>query len=367
MLQKAEDLRRRTGIAQEKAELLGKYGQHTARRYHFVVALLAALVVVAVGSLKLGSVSLDYQTIFMVLCNKLFQTDYPCSDIAVTVIWELRLPRICMGIVVGAGLALAGVTMQVILRNPLASPYTLGMASAAGFGAALSLVTNVGFWGGNDLWTISNAFLFSLLSSMLVIGLARLRQISAGTLILAGIAMMFLFSALTSLLQYVGSNEEIAAVVFWLMGNLSRSSWPKVFLVAAAVVGILPVLFRYSWDYNALSSGDETAKSFGVNIGRVRFISLAAASLVVAASICFVGTIAFVGLVAPHITRMIIGGDHRFLLPASGLLGAVLLLTADTAARTIISPVVLPVGILTSFLGVPLFVYLIIKRRRNYW
>jgi len=350
-----------------KANLLSRYQQYTARKYHFILVLLAGLVVAAMVSLKLGAVPLDFQTIAKVLGNKLFGADYAVDNIAVTVIWELRLPRICMGIVVGAGLALAGVTMQVILRNPLASPYTLGMASAAGFGAALSLVANVGFWGGHELWTITNAFLFSLLSSLLVIGLARLRQVSAGTLILAGIAMMFLFSALTSLLQYIGSNEEIAAVVFWLMGNLSRSTWPKTAMATAAVVGIMPVLLRYSWDYNALASGDETARSFGVNIGRVRFVSLALASLVVAASICFVGTIAFVGLVAPHIARMIIGGDHRFLLPAASLLGAVLLLIADTAARTVLSPVVLPVGILTSFLGVPLFVYLIVKRRRDYW
>ena len=354
-------------VAGKKAELLGNYRRHTSRKHHFILALLAALAAAVMFSLGQGSVPLDYQTIAMVLCNKLFGTDYACGDIAVTVIWELRLPRICMGIVVGAGLSLAGVTMQVILRNPLASPYTLGMASAAGFGAALSLVAGVGLGSGSEIWTITNAFVFSLLSSLMVVGLSRLRQVSSGTLILAGIAMMFLFSALTSLLQYIGSNEEIAAVVFWLMGNLSRASWPKTAITAVAVLGIMPVLLRYSWDFNALASGDETARSFGVNIGRVRFISLALSSLVVAASICFVGTIAFIGLVAPHIARMIIGGDHRFLLPAASLLGALLLLTADTAARTILSPVVLPVGILTSFLGVPLFVYLLVKRRRDYW
>ena len=349
-----------------KAKLLGEYGRYTARKYNFILAMSLVLVLTALVSVKFGSVPLGYQDIAVVLGKKIFNIGCPSSDIAMTVVWELRLPRICMGIVVGAGLALAGVVMQVVLRNPLASPYTLGMASAAGFGAALSFVLNLGVGRGSELWTVTNAFVFSLLSSMLVIGLARLRQVSSGTLILAGIAMMFLFSALTSLLQYLGSNEEIAAVVFWLMGNLSRSTWPRVALTSAAVLGILPVLLRYSWDYNSLAAGDETARSFGVNIGRVRFISLALASLIVASAICFVGTIAFVGLVAPHITRMIIGNDHRFLLPASGLFGAVLLLGADTAARTVLSPVVLPVGILTSFLGVPLFVYLIIKKRREY-
>jgi len=348
-------------------EVRRSYEAFTVHKYHFVFFLFILLVAMAVISLNLGSVSLGPKNILISISNRLFLTKFDCGEMTSTIIWELRLPCICMGIIVGAGLAMAGTTMQVVLRNPLASPYTLGMASAAGFGAALSLVANVGWWGGNELWTVTNAFFFSLLSSLIVLGLSKLRQVSAGTLILAGIAMMFLFSALTSLLQYLGTSEEVTAVVFWLMGNLSRATWPKVALIAAAVLGTLPVFLRLAWDFNALAAGDETAKSFGVNVGRVRLLALALASLVTAASICFVGTIAFIGLVAPHIARMIIGGDHRFLLPAASLIGAVLLLAADTAARTVLSPIILPVGILTSFLGVPLFIYLITKRRKEYW
>ena len=262
---------------------------------------------------------------------------------------------------------MAGATMQVVLRNPLASPYTLGMASAAGFGAALSIIAGVGLFSGGEVMTVANAFFFSLLSSLLVLGLSRLRSITPGTLILAGIAMMFLFSASTSMLQYTGANEEITAVVFWLMGDLSRSTWAKTGLAALVVLAVLPVFLRLAWDFNALAAGDETARSFGINTARIRLVALVLASLVTSAAICFVGTIAFIGLVGPHIARMIVGADHRFLLPASCLIGAVLLLAADTTARTILSPIVLPVGILTSFLGVPLFIYLIIKRRREYW
>lgn len=348
-------------------EVRRSYEAFTVHKYYFIFFLCVMLAVMALISVNLGSVHLGYKNILLSISNRLFLTGFDCGKMTSTIIWELRLPCICMGIIVGAGLAMAGTTMQVVLRNPLASPYTLGMASAAGFGAALSLVANVRWWGGNELWTVTNAFFFSLLSSLIVLGLSKLRQVSAGTLILAGIAMMFLFSALTSLLQYLGTSEEVTAVVFWLMGNLSRATWPKVALIAAAVLGTLPVFLRLAWDFNALAAGDETAKSFGVNVGRVRLLALALASLVTAASICFVGTIAFIGLVAPHIARMIVGGDHRFLLPAASLIGAVLLLAADTAARTVLSPIILPVGILTSFLGVPLFIYLITKRKKEYW
>lgn len=352
--------------ATDKEQIRCSYEAYAARKYRFVIFLVILLSVMVVIATNLGSVSLGYRNILHAIGNRLFPTRFDCSEVTATIIWELRLPGIFMGILVGAGLAVAGTTMQVILRNPLASPYTLGMASAAGFGAALSLVGHMD-WGGKELWSIVNAFFFSLLSSFLVLGLSKLRRISPAVLILSGIAMMFLFSALTSLLQYLGTSEEVTAVVFWLMGSLSRTTWPKVAMVAAVVLSSLTLLFKFAWDFNVLSTGDETAKSFGVDAGRLRILALSLASLVTAASICFVGTIAFIGLVAPHIARMIVGGDHRFLLPASGLIGAVLLLVADTAARTILSPVILPVGILTSFLGVPLFVYLIIKRRREYW
>ena len=351
----------------EQEELCRAYAAFAGRKSGFLLFLLVLLVVLILVSVRLGSVPLSLGEILAAVGDRLFSGGWESSPMTRTIVWELRLPRICMAVVVGSGLALAGAAMQVVLRNPLASPYTLGMASAAGFGAALSLIAGVGLFGSREVLTVVNAFCFSLLSSLLVLGLSRMRSVTPGTLILAGIAMMFLFSAATSLLQYMGTSEEITAVVFWLMGNLSRSTWAKTGLAAVAVLGALPVFLRLAWDFNALAAGDETAKSFGINTGRIRFLALVLASLVTSAAICFVGTIAFIGLVAPHMARMIVGADHRFLLPASCLLGAVLLLAADTAARTVLSPIVLPVGILTSFLGVPLFIYLIIKRRREYW
>jgi len=255
--------------------------------------------------------------------------------------------------------------MQGILKNPLASPFTLGIASAAGFGAALAIVLGAGFVGGEYL-IIFNAFIFTLLASLSVYGLAKYKGITPETMILAGIAIMYLFSAMTSFLQYIGQAEQVQEVVFWMMGSLGRSSWDKVWVVTAVIAACFPYLLLKSWDINALGAGDETAKSLGVDVEKTRVICMVLVSLITASVICFTGTIGFIGLVAPHITRMVIGGDHRFLLPASALVGGLLLLAADTVARTIMAPVILPVGIMTSFLGVPFFVYLFMRRKKQF-
>ncbi|MDD4652569.1 MAG: iron ABC transporter permease, partial [Methanothrix sp.] len=246
------------------------------------------------------------------------------------------------------------------------SPFTLGIASAAGFGAALAIVLGAGFVGGEYL-IIGNAFIFTLIATLSIYGLAKYKGITPETMILAGIAIMYLFSAMTSFLQYIGHAEQVQEVVFWMMGSLGRSSWDKVWVVTAVIAACFPYLLLKSWDINALGAGDETAKSLGVDVEKTRVICMVLVALITASVICFTGTIGFIGLVAPHITRMVIGGDHRFLLPASALVGGLLLLAADTVARTIMAPVILPVGIMTSFLGVPFFVYLFMRRKKQFW
>ncbi|RLE08142.1 iron ABC transporter permease [Candidatus Aerophobetes bacterium] len=350
-----------------KAEAQQLYLGLTKRKTIFIIFLSLLIVVITIIAANLGAASLGIKEVISAIFSKIFPAYSRPEESAFTIIWELRLPRIFMSIVVGMGLAVAGTVMQGVLKNPLASPYTLGIASAAGFGAALAIISGIGFFGTSYLWIATNAFLFALLSSFLVLGLAKLKKASPETLILAGVAMMFLFSAMVSFLQYTGTTENVTAVVFWLMGDLSKASWLKVGVVALIVSGTFPLLMRYAWDFNALTFGDETAKSLGIDVEKVRLVGLVLSSLLTAGTICFVGTIGFIGLASPHISRMIIGGDHRFLLPTSCLMGAVLLLAADTAARTIFSPLILPIGILTSFLGVPLFVWLIIKRRKEYW
>lgn len=349
-----------------KEYLIEEYSRFVGRKLFFLIVMVLAIVVLAGISATLGSANLSVMEVYTAILARLMPGHFQSTWFAETIVWGLRLHRILLGIVAGMALAVAGAVMQGILKNPLASPFTLGIASAASFGASLAIVLGAGFAGGEYL-IIGNAFVFTMLASIIVYALAKYKGMTPETMILAGIAIMYLFSAMTSFLQYVGRSEQVQEVVFWMMGSLGRSSWDKVGIVSIVLVLSIPYIMIKSWDINAMGTGDETAKSLGVNVERVRVISMMLASLITASVICFTGTIGFIGLVAPHITRMVVGGDHRFLLPASALVGGLLLLGADTLARTVLSPVILPVGIMTSFLGVPFFVYLFMRRRKEFW
>ena len=287
------------------------------------------------------------------------------------VIWNIRLPRVIAGIVAGAGLAVGGCVMQTCLRNPLASPSTLGISNAAAFGANLAIVL---FGAGtihsntHDAVFISNpytvtifAFSFSLLAMVLILMLARIRGFSPESVVLAGVAFGSLFSAGSTLVQYFAEDVQVAAMVFWTFGDLGRVSWKEVAILSVVIVIAFIIFQFYRWDYNALDSSEDAAKGLGVQVDKIRFRSMFIASLITAVAVSFMGIIGFVGLIAPQMMRRILGVDHRFLIPASALTGAAILLISDTLARTIISPVVLPVGAITSFFGAPLFLFLLAK------
>jgi iron complex transport system permease protein len=349
-----------------RTDLRREYQRFLNKKALFFLVLIFGIISLASIAVTLGSAGLSVKDVYIAILARFLPGYFSSTHFADTIVWSLRLNRILMGIVAGMGLSVAGAAMQGILKNPLASEFTLGMDSAACFGASLAIVLGAGFAGGQYL-IVGNAFIFTLIASFTVYGLARYRGITPETLILAGIAITYLFSAMTTFLQYVGNLDEVHEVVFWMMGSLDRSSWDRVAMISAILALCLPYLIIKSWDINAISAGDETAKSLGVDVERTRVISMMLASLITASIICFTGTIGFVGLVAPHITRMVIGGDHRFLLPGSALTGALILLGADTLARTVLAPVILPVGIMTSFLGVPFFVYLFMQRRKTFW
>jgi iron complex transport system permease protein len=348
------------------SDLRAEYQKFIGRKMLFLLVLILGIIGLAGYAATRGSADISVMDVYATILAKFFPGHFQTTWFSDTIVWGLRLHRILLAIVGGIGLAVAGAVMQGILKNPLASPFTLGISSAAGFGAALAIVMGAGFVGGEWL-IIGNAFIFTLLASGAVYGLAKYKGITPETMILAGIAIMYLFQAMTSFLQYIGHAEQVQEVVFWMMGSLGRSSWDKVWIVTGVIAICFPYLLLKSWDINAIGTGDETAKSLGVNVERTRVISMMLVSLITAAVICFTGTIGFIGLVSPHITRMVIGGDHRFLLPASALVGAMLLLGADTLARTILAPVILPVGIMTAFLGVPFFVYLFMRRKKEFW
>ena len=351
---------------ESRNDLRAEYQKFVGRKMLFLMLLVLGIVFLAGYAATQGSANISVLDVYSAILARFFPGHFQSDWFSDTIVWGLRLHRILLTIVAGMGLAIAGAVMQGILKNPLASPFTLGISSAASFGAALAIVLGAGFVGGEWL-IIGNAFVFTLLASMIVYGLAKYKGITPETMILAGIAIMYLFQAMTSFLQYVGHAEQVQEVVFWMMGSMGRSSWDKVWIVTVVLAICFPYLLLKSWDINALGAGDETATSLGVNVEKTRVISMMAVSIITASIICFTGTIGFIGLVSPHITRMVIGGDHRFLLPASALVGAILLLGADTLARTILAPVILPVGIMTAFLGVPFFVYLFMRRKKEFW
>ena len=344
------------------------YTKLTAGKLTFIFITLAGLVAMVFIAVYLGAASLSMKEVFDTIVAKVFPfMGAESSEIATAIVWKARLPRIVMGIIAGAGLAVAGAAMQGTMRNPLVSPYTIGISSAAAFGASIAIVLGAGLVGSGRYLVILNAFFFGVLTAFLVYGIARIRGVTAETLILAGIALMFLFSGLTSFLQYVATEEELSVVVHWMFGSLSGTRWADVYVAGAIFLFCLPFLMKYSWDFNAMTLGDEIATSSGVNTTQVRVLSLVLATFITAGIICFTGIIAFVGIVAPHIVRFIIGGDYRFLLPCSCLLGALLLLVADTIGRTIVAPIIIPVGIIFSFIGVPFFLYLVMTKRKEYW
>jgi iron complex transport system permease protein len=266
--------------------------------------------------------------------------------------------------------------MQSILRNPLGSPFTLGISHSAAFGAAFAIVVlGVGSINSSsiDAVILNNpyvitvcAFGFSLIATFIIILLAKYKGASPETMILTGVALGSLFIAGTTALEYFAEDIQLSSIIFWTFGDIGRTSWNDLAIISAVVIPAVIYFIYNMWNYNSLNSGDETAKSLGVNVERVRIGGLLVASLVTALIVSFVGIIGFIGLVVPHIVRKSIGGDERYLIPSACIIGAILLMASDTVARTIISPVVLPVGILTSFLGAPLFIYLVVKGRK-YW
>ncbi|WP_462324178.1 FecCD family ABC transporter permease [Desulfoplanes sp.] len=287
------------------------------------------------------------------------------------IVWQIRLPQALAAMVAGAGLAVSGAVMQSILRNPLGSPFTLGISHAAAFGAAFSvMLLGSGVMGSSQVGSINitnpylttgAAFACSLAATGMIIMVSRLRGATPETMILTGVALGALFTAGTMFLQFFADDVQLAAMVFWTFGDTARASWNEL-AILAGVTGLASLYFMANgWNYNAIDAGDETARGLGVRVDRIRVTGMLVASLVTSVIIAYLGIIGFVGLVVPHMVRRILGGDHRFLLPATILLGALLLLVSDTVARLILAPHVLPVSVLTAFMGAPLFMYLIIR------
>ncbi len=313
---------------------------------------MLALVLLAACSVTYGSYAMDKSTVARALLGRE-------GGAASIVVWNIRLPRIAAAVAAGWSLSLAGLCLQSLLRNPLASPATLGISHGAAFGAAFAVVV----LGAEVMMVTVFAFFGAAASTLVILFLAHLRRLTPESVILAGVALSSLFASATVLIQYLASETELALVVFWAFGDVARSSWSQIGLVALVGAVSTAALFIRRWDLNALGAGDETARGLGVSVGKVRLAGLAGAALLAALVTAFPGVIAFLGLVAPHMARRLVGRDHRLLLPCAAVLGALLLLAADTFGRLLVGSGSFPVGVLTSFMGAPVFLILLMGRR----
>ncbi|MGF1725384.1 FecCD family ABC transporter permease [Photobacterium nomapromontoriensis] len=286
------------------------------------------------------------------------------SDIATRIIiWDIRMPMALMAPLVGGALALAGAQMQTTLSNPLADPYTFGVSAAAGFGASL-VITNVIAIPliPTEYQVACMAFVMCLLTTFLIAGISSLKRISIEGVMLFGVAIMFAYDSLLTMMQYIASETQLQTLVFWQMGSLDRGSWEKIAILAIMLPIVLAIMMNDAWKLSALKIGHERAESMGINVKRLRVKTLLLVSVITSLSVSFVGAIGFVGLVAPHITRMTIGEDQRYFLPASFIIGAILLELASIASKSIMVGTILPLTVVMSMIGVPFFIFLIIKK-----
>lgn len=345
-----------------------QYNVAKAKKIAILLILLAIVFLFFVVSVFVGSGTLSFKEVFLAIFNK-------GSETARLIVRRIRFPRVIAALIAGGGLAVSGLVMQTVLKNPLASPTTLGVSNAAVFGAnfAIIVVGAGAFHSTHGSWlSISNPYLvstFSFLSAIIAAGsillLARLKNLNASAIVLAGVAVSAIFQAGTTLIQYFASDTQVASAVYWTFGDLGRASY-KTDLIMFIVVAVSTLFFFLKrWDFSAMSGGLAYAKTLGVNTRFMTIMSLLLASLITSVTVSFLGIIGFVGLTAPQFMKRIVGDDYRYLLPSSFLAGALLLLISDILGRLPIFGTSVPVGVVTSLIGGPVFLAILLRRKKN--
>jgi len=331
------------------------------KRNTTLLVLAAALLATVITSVAVGPVWIAPQTIAAMLANLVVPGNHTWSEAEAIIIFQIRLPRTFMALLVGSGLAVAGVAMQALFKNPLADPYVLGASSGAGFGAALIISLGVV----SAIFVPLAAFAGAIIASFTVYALSMIGpRSSVSLLLLSGIALSTFFSALISYLMFVaGSNLQ--ELVFWLMGGFWASTWQYVEITFPVILIGAVILYAYARDLNLMLSGEESAQHLGVAVENLKRVLLVTVSFVVGVAVAFCGIIGFVGLIVPHVVRTFTGPDHKALIPASALFGGILLIWADIIARSAIPGTEVPVGIITALLGAPFFMYLVRSKRKN--
>lgn len=357
-------------------EIVGKYSASVKKRTTFLLTLVLATIVTAIIASSQGPMDISLGDTFKSLINCIVHIFDDVNPQYEAIIIDTRMPRIVLAVIVGASLAVSGCIMQGILRNALVSPFTLGVSTAAAFGAGLSIMYGTAIFGsfylmsfsifgysfsGSSIVSIFFAFFFGLISISFVLLLSRRENVSKSTIVLSGVVVSYIFQAGLSFLKYISDDSSLRDITLWTMGNLWSASWAIIFIILPIVIVCILYLEKISLDINTLASGNDVAKNLGVNVAKLRTYGLLVCTIVTCTCLAFTGAIGFIGLMAPHICRKLIGNDNRYLLPASGLMGGLILLISDTVSRTAFSTDV-PVGILIYLIGGVFFIWMVIKR-----
>lgn len=330
----------------------------------FIILCAVAIIIATSFAVTVGALDIAFLDVYKIIIDHLMDNITSEYDY---IVWNVRLPRVVAGILGGAGLAVCGVIMQSVLKNPMADPYTTGVSSGAMFGATIGMTLGIAAALGSNSVVIL-AFIFSLVPTLLIAGMSKFANTTPTTVIMAGIGIMYIFNAFTTVLMLNADSSDLNRIFYWQTGSLSLiSGWSAIpVMFTLVILGILVSMFL-SGKLNVLATGDDSAKALGINADRMRLICLLLVGFVSAAIVSYTGLIGFVGLVCPHIVRMFVGADNRYLIPACALFGGALMLIADVIGKIIIAPSVLPVGVVMSFIGGPVFLWMVLRRSDRAW
>ncbi|MFP4196158.1 MAG: FecCD family ABC transporter permease [Methanomassiliicoccales archaeon] len=341
----------------QETDVASLYARKLSRWTLIILGLVGALVITVMVSVCIGTADIPLEEVVQILMGGGGHAGHRA------IILEVRFPRVLLGAMVGAALALAGAAMQGLFKNPMASPYILGLSSGGAFGASLAIVLGISFATGAFAIPVM-AFVFSFITLFIVYNISKVGgRTPVETLLLSGIAVGAFFSALVSFMKYI-AGDQLSSIVFWMMGGLWTADWDRVMVIIPFLLVGTVIIFILSRDLNAMMMGEDHAVNLGVNTQTVTKLVLLAASLTTAAAVSVSGIIGFVGLIVPHIMRIMVGPDHRILLPSTLIVGAIFMIMMDTLARTVMGSEELPVGILTAIMGAPFFLYLLRRRKR---
>lgn len=342
----------------DKQHILQRHFQQNRRKKNALWVFFLLTILGLITDIVVGSHGLTFSQVF-----KAIFMPHHASLSSRIIVWDIRMPTSLMAPLVGGALALAGAQMQTTLNNPLADPYTFGVSAAAGVGASLVITNLVALpFIPSQYQVMVMAFIFCLATTFLIAGISSIKRIGIQGVMLFGVALMFGYDSILTMMHYIASENQLQTLIFWQMGSLQRSDWGKIVVLAVVLPVVLIIMMKDAWKLSALKMGSDRVQILGVNLGRLRLKVLVLVSIITSLAVSFVGAIGFVGLVAPHIARMIVGEDQRFFLPSSFLVGAFLLELGSIASKSIIVGIILPLTVVMSMVGIPFFIFLILKK-----